>query len=208
MRRRSWLAYASAFLVVVISASIVGLVSSSGISGPAPGEVIASASIAWDQDRPSLLGHLNPAPQSASVEEWQQALPMLEEAAADPDNATARRQLAIAYYNLGRLDDARSLYETMLATEENAQIRNRLGNVLRDQGDLEGAEAAYRKSIEEKPDLTDPYLNLAELLWGTHRDEEALAVLQQGLNSIGEESRPFLQQGLDLIQAAQAGGSS
>jgi tetratricopeptide (TPR) repeat protein len=146
----------------------------------------------------SATGRLQP-----SEQEWAALLPRLQELAeADPDDVNVQRKLALAYYNLGRLDEALDVYERLLAAEEDAVLRNRLGNTLRDMGDEQGAEAAYRKAIAEDPTLGPPYLNLAELLWRQGRDEEALGVIDAGLAAVAEEDRPRLETGRGVIEGA------
>ena len=136
-----------------------------------------------------------------SEEEWQELLPKLEEiAAADPGDVNAQRKLALAYYNLGRLEEAASIYERLLAAKEDPVLRNRLGNTLRDKGDATGAEAAYRKAIAGDPTLAPPYLNLAELLWRQGRDDEALATIDEGLRAVPQESRAVLEKGRQVLE--------
>lgn len=135
-----------------------------------------------------------------SQEEWAALLPRLEEVvSADPADVNARRKLALAYYNLGYLDDAADIYRDLLAIEEDAVLRNRLGNTLRDSGDEAGAESAYRKAIAGDPTLAPPYLNLAELLWRQGRDDEALAVIDEGLKAVPEEAGANLQAGREIL---------
>ena len=148
-----------------------------------------------------------PAPglSQPSEELWEALLPRLEAAVeAAPDDVNAQRKLALAFYNLGRFGEAAAIYQRLLAAEEDAVLRDRLGNTLRDRGDLAGAEAAYRKAIADDPTLAPPYLNLAELLWRQGRDQEALATIDEGLKAVPEESRGSLLQGRQVLQ--QDGG--
>lgn len=138
-----------------------------------------------------------------SEAEWAQLLPeLLRVAEAAPEDADAQRALALAYYNLGQFEEARAIYERLLAVDEDAVLRNRLGNTLRDMGDRSGAEAAYRKAITDDPTLAAPYLNLAELLWRQGQDDEALAVIDQGLEAVPQESRASLEAGREVLAAA------
>jgi tetratricopeptide (TPR) repeat protein len=142
-------------------------------------------------------GRLQPA-----EEQWTALLPRLQELAdGDPDDVNVQRKLALAYYNLGRLDDAATIYKRLLAVEEDAVLRNRLGNTLRDMGDEKGAETAYRKAVTDDPTVAPPYLNLAELLWRQGRDDEALAVIDQGLAAVSEENRARLEAGRQVLTA-------
>jgi tetratricopeptide (TPR) repeat protein len=116
-----------------------------------------------------------------------------------PDDINLKRKLALAYYNLGRYEEAAAIYEGLLAVQEDAVLRSRLGNTLRDMGGLSGSEAAYRQAIEDDPALAPPYLDLAELLWRQGRDGEARAVLDQGLAAVPTENRAALEQGRTAI---------
>lgn len=138
-----------------------------------------------------------------SEAEWAQLLPeLLRVAEAAPDDADAQRALALAYYNLGQLEEARALYERLLAVAEDAVLRNRLGNTLRDMDDRSGAEAAYRQALADDAALAAPYLNLADLLWRAGEDDEALALVEQGLAAVPEESRASLEAAREVLQAA------
>ncbi len=136
-----------------------------------------------------------------SQEDWEELLPRLQQMVeAAPGDINTQRKLALAYHNLGLLDEAAIIYEMLLATEEDAVLRNRLGNVLRDKGDLLGAETAYRKAIAHDPTIAPHYLNLAELLWRQGRDAEALAVIDEGLVAVPEEKRASLEQGRQTLE--------
>lgn len=197
---RSALVYLGALLVTAAVALGLGFVFKASSPAP-PGRVLATGQAVWDEERPSLIAEVYPLPESPSVAEWEAAIPTLEKAVATkPEDARAQRQLALAYYNTGRFQDARALYEKLLAAKEDAVLRNRLGNVLRDLGDLEGAESCYRRAINQSPELSDPYMNLAELMWRRHRDGEAVALLEEGLLKVSAESRPVLERALEIIE--------
>ncbi|MHB1345510.1 MAG: tetratricopeptide repeat protein, partial [Thermoleophilia bacterium] len=136
-----------------------------------------------------------------SQDEWQVLLPRLEEVVdRHPEDDTARRRLALALYNLHRLDEAQTLYEQMLAEGEDALLRNRLGNVLREKGDYAGAETAYRQATAYDPTLPASYVNLAELLWRLRRTEEALDLLGRGVAAVAPEARPALERAAEAIR--------
>jgi Tfp pilus assembly protein PilF len=157
-----------------------------------PGEVSTGISVL------PAAGRVQP-----SEEEWAQLLPELQRVAeAAPDDADAQRALALAHYNLGQFEEARTIYERLLAVAEDAVLRNRLGNTLRDMGDSPGAEAAYRKAITDDPSQPAPYLNLAELLWHAGEDDKALGVIDQGLAAVPEESRAALEAGREVLETA------
>jgi tetratricopeptide (TPR) repeat protein len=150
-----------------------------------------------------------PGRETPSQEQWEQLLPTLEKnVAASPDDVNALRKLALAYYNLGRFADAARIYEKLLALKEDAVLRDRLGNTLRDAGDLAAAESAYRKAMADDPALASPYLNLAELLWRQGKDAEALRVLDEGLQTVPESSRAALEKAREVITTEQGGPPS
>jgi len=138
-----------------------------------------------------------------SEDEWAELLPrLLQLVAAAPEDVNARRALALAYYNLGRFDDALAIYESLLASADDPVLRNRLGNTLRDMGDIAGAEDAYREALVADPTLAAPYLNLAELLWRQGRDQEALTIIDEGLKLVPEEDRAALEAGCEVLEGS------
>ncbi|NLO28758.1 MAG: tetratricopeptide repeat protein [Actinobacteria bacterium] len=144
---------------------------------------------------------LAPGRVQPSRQEWEALLPRVQAVVDEnPGDVNALRKLALAHYNLGRLDEAAALYEELLAIEEDSVLRNRLGNTLRDMGDSAGAEAAYRKAIADDPAIAPHYLNLAELLWRQGRNQEALTVLNEGLESVPEEQRAALEEGRRVLE--------
>jgi tetratricopeptide (TPR) repeat protein len=167
---------------------------------PTPGTVISAPSLPRDSTGDAYAGSVPPPKQTTSKEQWVGLLPRLQ-AAADSGDATARRRLALALYNLGRLEDAQAIYEDLLRTEDDAVVRNRLGNTLRDRGDLKGAETAYQMAIAKDPALPAPYVNLAEILWRTHRDTEAAAILRQGMAAVTPGATTGLEQALSYLSA-------
>ncbi len=167
---------------------------------PPPGEVVSLVdSQAGDQvPGPGQV----PLPRDTqSRSEWEALLPRLQKEAEGNDLA-ARRRLGLALYNLGRLKETRALYEALLAQDEDPVVRNRLGNVLRDQGDLVGAEKAYRAALKTDPALPAPYLNLAEILWRRRLDSQALAVLEQGRAAVPEGARVVIDRAVKALQTA------
>lgn len=185
------------FLIVAMAAILVAAIALlAGFLAHDPTEHSSPATSATGPTVAPTPGLVQP-----SEEEWTALLPRLEAAvAAAPDDANALRKLALAYYNLRRFDEAAAIYKRLLASEEDAVLRDRLGNTLRDMGDGAGAEAAYRKAIADDPTLAPPYLDLAELLWRQGRDKEALAVIDEGLKAVPEESRATLEQGRQALE--------
>lgn len=195
----------SAAVLVVAIALAVGLFVgvNSGPSGGVsltpdrlgPTDVMTGADTAGLPAMPSPPGREVP-----SRQEWAQLLPTLEKAVqTNPGDVTAKRKLALAYYNLGHLPQAKATYDGLLAVEENAVLRNRLGNTLRDMGNSAAAEEAYGKAIADDPKLAPPYLNLSELLWREGRTDKAIAIIDQGLTAVPQDSRAVLEQAHQVI---------
>jgi tetratricopeptide (TPR) repeat protein len=176
---------------------------------PPAGKVLfVGTSTPWPDAGDPLGEDASSLPLQKSLAEWKALLPRLEEAAKKtPTDAAAQRRLAMAYFNLGRLDEAEAIYEKLLAGKEEAMVRNRLGNVYRAKGDLTQAEAAYRQAMKTDPALPAPYLNLAELFWRQHRDQDALAVVSDGLAKVPVESRPPLEQAEKAIETSAGSGT-
>ncbi|NJN65104.1 MAG: tetratricopeptide repeat protein, partial [Acidobacteria bacterium] len=75
------------------------------------------------------------------------------------------------------LAEARRRFEIAVAlAPELAWARNNLGVALRRTGDLENAEASFRQAISADPAYSSAYANLARLLEGQRRFDEARAM--------------------------------
>lgn len=100
----------------------------------------------------------------------------------DPDNFFAWYGKAHALRAAARLPEALQLLA--MASKRFPQERvfeDELGSVLISQGDHRGAEQAFRRSIVLQPDAVIAYANLNAALMLQDRQDEALRVLQQGL---------------------------
>jgi tetratricopeptide (TPR) repeat protein len=198
--KRTLLIVAMAAVLVAAIAVSVALLSRGGSQGPPAAETQAGAS----GSASTSLG-VAPAPslQEPSEETWNELLPQLEAAVQSaPGDVNLQRKLALAYYNLSRFDEAEAIYRHLLAAQEDAVLRDRLGNTLRDKGDPVGAESAYRQAITDDPTLPSPYVNLAELLWRQGRDPEALQVLDDGLAAVPEDGRATLDDARSVIEGS------
>jgi predicted Zn-dependent protease len=181
----------AALLLTLLVAVILAAVRSS--PAPPPGVVSLSSTTAAVSKATVSTGAMTPT-KNASPEEWKKTLAAIESLLEnDAQNRELLAAKALALYNLGRLDDARSLLDDLLAKSENAQLRARLGNILRDRGDLVGAEAAYRRALAEDPKLPGPYVDLAELRWRQGRPQDALDLLATGLRTVAVSDRGLLE---------------
>lgn len=73
---------------------------------------------------------------------------------------------ANAQYTVGRLEEALELYRAVLQHEpENAWAHSRIGAILAQMADPEGAEAALSKAIEIDPKLPQAHSNLGNIYY-------------------------------------------
>ncbi|MDR3139654.1 MAG: tetratricopeptide repeat protein [Treponema sp.] len=109
--------------------------------------------------------------------EPQEALAYLEAAAEeDPSHVKTALYLAMAYEQLGRLEDALGVYRRILPQGggETARIAFNLGNALFNLGDPASAVLAYTQAVEADPSYAPAYLNRANSLVKTGSPGEAL----------------------------------
>lgn len=94
-------------------------------------------------------------------------------AEADPSSAAARRGWVRALMEVGRYDEAVSAARAPGIPE--AELANALGEALYARGDVAGAEAAFRRSVEAKAeDALTAELNLAVLLYNRGERDAAM----------------------------------
>jgi tetratricopeptide (TPR) repeat protein len=192
---------------VVLIAVTVGLLMGGGEdpSSGSPGSLASAVTGTTDRlvgAESSGAPAISPTPgrQTPSKQQWLDLLPQLEATVRqNQDDVVARRKLALAYYNLGEFTEAEQIYSALLSAGEDAVLRDRLGNTLRDMGDPAGAENAYRRAIADDPTLAPPYLNLAELLWRRGDEDKALTVLDSGIAAVPETSRANLERARHLL---------
>ena len=83
---------------------------------------------------------------------------------SDPSNAQFRRNYAVALYATGDLNKALEQYlEEKKLNPDDPIVYNNLGNIYRDQGKNDDAVTSYKKAIELDKQMTNAYINLANL---------------------------------------------
>ncbi|MES1257125.1 MAG: tetratricopeptide repeat protein [Acidobacteriota bacterium] len=87
---------------------------------------------------------------------------------------------------------------TGLAIAQDAAAFYRQGVDLQRQGDLAGAAALYRQSLERDPSNIAARSNLGAALAGLGRYDEAIPEYQQALQTAPEQVRPYLRRNLAL----------
>jgi Flp pilus assembly protein TadD len=81
-----------------------------------------------------------------------EALPYLRRARTiDPTNDECGHDLALALLELGKLDEARTLIESMIVAHETGELHNLLGNVEERAGNFAGADQEYERASHMAP---------------------------------------------------------
>lgn len=106
------------------------------------------------------------------------AIPLLEKACRlDPTHEACGYDLALAYLQSGKLDEARREIESRLARKDSADLRNLLGSVEQQAGRLREAAQAYEAAA--RLDASEKNLfDLGNFLVSHNAPAEALKVLQ------------------------------
>ncbi|NDI86451.1 serine/threonine-protein kinase [Undibacterium crateris] len=109
---------------------------------------------------------------------------------------------------LGRLNEARDLaLEARKRFPNDRLFADSLGTAYYTAGDLASAEQAFRDSIRLQPDAVNAYANLSATLSDQGRTEDALHILQQGLQ-IRSSGRLNTALGVALFQKADYLGAA
>jgi len=126
----------------------------------------------------------------------------------DPDNFFASYGKML-FLNLMRRDDAaRTWGDAMLRKFPKQHVfLDELGTLYYRLGDNKAAEKAFRRSIELQPDSSLGYANLNAALLGQGRTDEALQVVQQGLQ-IRPNAALYSNLGLALFQRGDYVGAA
>jgi tetratricopeptide (TPR) repeat protein len=104
-------------------------------------------------------------------------------------------------------DRLRALFEEYLAIQrlhaDMPATQLQLGVFHAARGDLPAAEAAYREALYLNPQLIPGYLNLADLMRGQQRDDEARKLLLQALEQVPENGQTLHVLGLLETRSGQ-----
>jgi tetratricopeptide (TPR) repeat protein len=116
---------------------------------------------------------------------YEEAKKLLEETVAKEPNALAYKGLGTANYNVDDLQDAITAWNKAAELDPSAfaEMQNNIGNALRDLKKVAEAEAAYRTALSTDPTRWTAATNLAMLLKGQDRVNEAIAVLEEAVSN-------------------------
>lgn len=132
---------------------------------------------------------LDKANQAYDAKDYQAAVDYYTKAAKKGElNTDVLYKFGLANYSLANLDDSANNYNKILEVESgNYQALNNLGNIYRDQGEYGKAKEYYLKALAINPKLKLTYKNLAFLLKMQNQFEEAIKVLESGIEKIEDK---------------------
>lgn len=143
----------------------------------------ASAQLAMKLDDQLAMAHTALATVRLAQGKANEALPLIERALSlNPLDVFALNFKATILIKLKRFDDAIGILVDAIKRYPNERkLEDTLGLLRYEQGDYKAAERSYRRSIAIEPDAPRVYGNLSYALLRQDRGDEALQVLQQGL---------------------------
>ena|GEM_PF-2985321 len=135
---------------------------------------------------------------------------LAEKVGSSPDDVESICDLADAYADHGRWDDAIEAYEAAIALDStNADLQNSLGTVYEEAGKLVEAEQAYQKAIALSPKHSMAYYNLAAMYEEQGRMEEAIQACEKCLRySTDPDERSEVKRRLTALTSETPTGQS
>lgn len=120
-----------------------------------------------------------------SNEAWEEALSILEKGPSDP---VAPLILAAVSPRLGKIVEAREKLDTLSKVDTTPSILVALGLLDAQEGNLDIAEAQFRKAIELDPTLSDAHIALGKVLWARQEAEAAEASFLSAYENAGKSA--------------------
>jgi Tfp pilus assembly protein PilF len=110
-----------------------------------------------------------------------------------PRQSQALHLLAVAERRNGRLDEARTLFESALAVDAgNAEVCNNFANLLDEMGKPAAARDLYRRAIERAPAYADALINLAVVCRKLDAVSEGLAAAARAVELTPASARAWI----------------
>ena len=92
----------------------------------------------------------------------------------DPKNIEAKKNLASMFYNIGKFNEAKIIYNEIVSLNpNNAEVLNNLGLCHKEMNDFKGAEKIFIKAIRLNPNIPGVYTNLSTIYQSLGRLREA-----------------------------------
>ena len=106
-----------------------------------------------------------------------------------PNNEFLNNMLGLSYANIGKLDEAKSLYLRVIKLNPSIiSYQNNYANILKALNETEKAEEILERVIERKPDYINAINNLANLKKTLKKYEEAIKLYNKALSLTSENS--------------------
>jgi tetratricopeptide (TPR) repeat protein len=149
--------------------------------------------------KPSDPGYYRVAGLLATNGEYTAAIPMLENVhAVAPDSYEVSYNLALAYFESGRLQEAAAAVTPLTTTAEGADLR---GAIEQRRGNATEAIDAYGRAVELDPSSEDYRVNLGSALLQAGRTDDAVKVFRTGLRETPDSWRMRVGLGSSLYIA-------
>jgi thioredoxin-like negative regulator of GroEL len=111
-------------------------------------------------------------------------------------------QKAVELQSAGKLDEAEAAYKAILEKAPDVpEVYQNLGSVLAQKKDFPGAEAAFLKGLELRPDSADIATQLARLYQDNGQPEKAMEVMAKSAGSNPADAKAQFNQGIFLLNA-------
>jgi tetratricopeptide (TPR) repeat protein len=121
-----------------------------------------------------------------------------------PDNANARCDLGLAFFNAGRVPESIQQYKAALELQPAyPAVYNNLGNALDRSGRTPEAIGLYETAIRLEPGFAAAHYNLAKAFWRTGRNPEAIGQFEEALRIEPNHADAHIDLGEALIRAGR-----
>jgi tetratricopeptide (TPR) repeat protein len=109
-----------------------------------------------------------------------------------------------ALMNEGKLDEAEAEFRALIAKNPSVpQLHHNLAVVLSKKKDAAGAEAAYLKALEVRPDYVDGYAALSNFYLSNNQGDKATEVINKALAAQPDNAKLHFQLGLAQFSSGQ-----